>query len=209
MTDTDTCIHLGAAVRRGPKDKKTARLLKGLSDAMEGSIELNKNGRFYLRTSTGRMEMPLVAEGLRKVACLAHLAGTGVFLDRGCLFWDEPEANLNPALLKQIAETLLLLCEDGIQVFLATHSLFLLRELEIRLADRQFASLECAFFGLHKNQGGVEVLQSDSIDGVGDITALDEELMQSERYMDMLDDESVTKERTPDVRSTRRERKDA
>lgn len=205
----DTCIHLGAAVRRGPKDKKTARLLKGLSDAMEGSIELNKNGRFYLRTSTGRMEMPLVAEGLRKVACLAHLAGTGVFLDRGCLFWDEPEANLNPALLKQIAETLLLLCEDGIQVFLATHSLFLLRELEIRLADREFASLECAFFGLHKNQGGVEVLQSDSIDGVGDITALDEELMQSERYMDMLDDESVTKGRTPDVKCTRRERKDA
>ena len=73
----------------------------------------------------------------------------------------------------------------------------------------EFASLERAFFGLHKNQGGVEVLQSDSIDGVGDITALDEELMQSERYMDMLDDESVTKGRTPDVRSTRRERKDA
>ena len=198
----DTCIHLGAAVRRGPRDQKTNQLLNGLSDAMEGSIELDKNGRFYLRTVTGRLEMPLVAEGLRKVACLAHLVGADVFGDKGYLFWDEPEANLNPALLKQIAETLLLLCEGGIQIFLATHSLFLLRELEIRLADRRFAPIERTFFGLHKCEGAVEVLQCHSIDGIGDITALDEELMQSERYMDVLDGESDSIGKRPDMKSS-------
>ncbi|WP_281258757.1 hypothetical protein [Avibacterium endocarditidis] len=42
------------------------------------------------------MEIPLVAEGLRKLAMVARLVATGTLLDKGCLFWDEPEANLNP-----------------------------------------------------------------------------------------------------------------
>lgn len=41
------------------------------------------------------MEMPLVAEGLRKVAMLARLIATGTLLEQGYLFWDEPETNLN------------------------------------------------------------------------------------------------------------------
>ena len=183
----DTCLLLGAPVKRGPKGEKAGDHLERLSEAMEGSIELDKNGRFYLRTAIGRMEMPLVAEGLRKVACLAHLISTGVLLDKGYLFWDEPEANLNPQLLKRVVESILLLCLEGIQVFIATHSLFLLRELEIRLTEKRFSPLKRRFFGLHKESDGVEVLQGDSIEDIGDISALDEELMQSERYMETLE----------------------
>lgn len=89
---------------------------------MGGAIILDKNGRFYLKNESGRFEMPLVAEGQRKLAMLARLIATGVLLDRGFLFWDEPEANLNPLLIKQVARSIVSLSQAGIQVFIATHS---------------------------------------------------------------------------------------
>ena len=104
---------------------------------MGGKVELDANGRFYLKTSgQGRIEMPLVAEGIRKLAMLARLIATGSLLGSGYLFWDEPEANLNPRLIKSVATAILCLARNGIQVFVATHSLFLLRELEILSKDR-------------------------------------------------------------------------
>ena len=34
---------------------------------------------------------------------LARLIATGMLVDRGCLFWDEPETNLNPQLIRGVA----------------------------------------------------------------------------------------------------------
>lgn len=185
----DTCLLLGAPLQRGPKEKRIQELLAPLELAMGGSILLDKNGRFYLKNESGRFEMPLVAEGQRKLAMLARLIATGVLLDRGFLFWDEPEANLNPILIKQVARSIITLSSVGIQVFLATHSLFLLRELAILIADKQNAPFQPRFFGLHFSDDAVVdrsviVRQGDAIDDIGDIKALDEELEQSDRFLD-------------------------
>lgn len=179
----DTCLLLGAPLQKGPKEKRIRELLAPLEEAMQGAIELDKNGRFYLRNANGRMEMPLVAEGLRKLGMLSRLIATGVLLDKGYLFWDEPEANLNPRLIKWLAKTVLDLSEGGIQVFIATHSLFLLRELEILLASKEYIKSEVKFFGLHQSDDGVVVMQGSSVDEIGDIAALDEELAQSDRFL--------------------------
>ena len=179
----DTCILLGAPLQRGPKEKRIQELLAPLESAMRGSIILDTNGRFYLKTENGRFEMPLVAEGQRKLAMLARLIATGVLFDRGFLFWDEPEANLNPRLIKQVAQSIISLSNAGIQVFLATHSLFLLRELEILINVEQSTPFKSRFFGLHFSDGSVEVRQGNAIDEIGDIVSLDEELEQSERFI--------------------------
>jgi len=179
----DTCILLGSLLARGPREKRIRELLEPLEEAMAGSVELDKSGRFYLNTKTGRMEMHLVAEGLRKLAMLARLIATGSLLDKGFLFWDEPEANLNPKLIRLVARTILQIGQSGIQVFIATHSLFLLRELYI-LQAHEFAGLDAHYFGLHAEGDAVAVKLADNIDEIGEITALDEDLMQSERYID-------------------------
>jgi len=179
----DTCILLGALIQRGPKEKRIRELLEPLEKAMGGTIELDNNGRFYLKNDNGRMEMPLVAEGLRKLGMLARLIATGALLDKGYLFWDEPEANLNPVLIKQVAKSILDLCDSGIQVFIATHSLFLLRELEILLSDKNHNKVKTRFFGLHQAEDGVRIEQGSSVDDIGDIAALDEELAQSDRFL--------------------------
>lgn len=181
----DTCLMLGEPLQRGPREKRIQELLAPIEDAMGGKIELDKVGRFYLSTPNGRLEMPLVAEGLRKLGMLARLVATGSLLDQGFLFWDEPEANLNPLLIKQVAKSILSLSSSGIQVFLATHSLFLLREIEILTSQQSFDGLSARFFGLHKDaDGSVSVSQGDSIDEIGDITSLDEELAQSDRFIE-------------------------
>lgn len=180
----DTCLLLGAPTLRGPKEKRVKELLAPLEQAMGGAIELDRNGRFYLNIpGQGRMEMPLVAEGLRKLAMLARLIATGSVLDKGCLFWDEPEANLNPKLIKQVANTILQLGQSGIQMFIATHSLFLLRELHILLQSLIFKEVHPRFFGLQFSDDGVILSQGQTVDDIGSITALDEELSQSDRYL--------------------------
>lgn len=181
----DTCILLGAPIQRGPKGKLVQQFsepfLEPLENAMGGTIEFDKNGRFYLKTPGGRMEIPLVAEGLRKLGMLARLIATGALFEQGYLFWDEPEANLNPRLIKSEAKSLLNLSRAGIQVFIATHSLFLLREIDILLSA--LTSIDARFFGLHETNDGILVKQGASIDDIGDIAALDEELEQSDRFL--------------------------
>lgn len=177
----DTCLLLGAPIKRGAREARVQELLRPLEEAMGGSIELDRNGRFYLVTDRGRMEMPLVAEGLRKLAMIARLVATGALLDKGCLFWDEPEANLNPRIIKSVAKTIVELSKNGIQVFLATHSLFLLRELEIL---QRGAGIDTRYFGLHLTSDGVEVKQGSEVADIGSIALLEEELEQSDRFME-------------------------
>ena len=129
------------------------------------------------------MEMPLVAEGHRKLAMLARLIATGSLLDKGCLFWDEPESNLNPKLIREISRALLHICKNGVQVVAATHSLFLLRELDMLLKEERFANIRRRYFALGRGEAGVVVQQGGSVEEVGPLTLLDEQIMQSDRFL--------------------------
>ncbi|HBE80590.1 MAG TPA: ATP-binding protein [Firmicutes bacterium] len=180
----DTCLLLGAPLAKGPRLKSIKDLLIPLENAMGGSVEL-ESGRFYLKTDSGRMEVHLVAEGLRKLAMIARLIATGSLLDKGYLFWDEPEANLNPLNIKKVANTILQLSKSGIQVFISTHSLFLMRELFILQQTKDFKDIESRYFGLQIFEDGVNLKQGPSLDDIGNITSLEEELTQSNEYMEL------------------------
>lgn len=187
----DTVSLLGAPSVKGARERCAAELLKPLEKALGGKVVMDpKSGRFYLHVSgEGRMEMPLVAEGLRKFAMLARLISTGSLLDKGYLFWDEPETNLNPRLVRIVAGSIVQLAAQGIQVFVATHSLFLLREFEIELDARikRKNSVPTRFFGLRMSNDGEPMVQADTLPEIGKIVALEESLSQSDRYMELGD----------------------
>lgn len=178
----DTCILMGAPLVKGPRLKEIMRLLEPLEEQLGGKVELD-DGRFYLKTQTTNLEAHLVAEGFRKLAMVARLIATGSLIGSGSLFWDEPEANLNPKVIKKVARTILQLCQSGIQVFVASHSLFLMREMDILLRSDEFRRVKARFIGLHLSDDGVTVQQGDTVDDIGTIDALQEELSQSDRYM--------------------------
>jgi hypothetical protein len=103
----------------------------GLVDDLGGEV-IHENGRFYVRlTGGGKMEAPLVAEGLRKLASLIRLLQNGSISRGSVLFWDEPEANLNPMLSQTVADTITALAALGIQVILATHDYFIVSRLSL------------------------------------------------------------------------------
>lgn len=181
----DTVSLLGNPSLKGPREKRAAELLAPLEQAMGGKVQVDaSSGRFYLQMpGEGRMEMPLVAEGLRKIAMLARLISTGALLEQGYLFWDEPETNLNPKLIKVVAASIVAVAASGVQVFVASHSLFLLRELEMLLGAKQYQKLTKRWFALAAKDGEVALEQSDRIEDIQTLVMLDEELAQSDRFM--------------------------
>ena len=177
----DTISLLGMPTLRGPRERKARTLLDSIENAMGGKVEVDQVGRLYLRTREGRVEAALVAEGLRKFAVLARLVSTGALLEHGYLFWDEPESNLNPKLIKILAQIILSLARQGIQVFIATHSLFLLREISI------LGGAQARYFALAaSDDGGSRLEQGEFVEDLQTLVLLDEELAQSGRFMETL-----------------------
>ena len=182
----DICDRLADAVLVGAREHEIRQLLEPLEKAMDGRITLDRNGRFYLNSSgRGIFEMPLVAEGHRKFAMLAQLIANGSLFRHGYLFWDEPEGNLNPVLTRRLAEAIVRISRNGIQTFLATHSLFFLRELEILLARPENRKVGHRWFALRQGEekAGVVVEQGDSPDELQTISSLDADLDQSDRFL--------------------------
>lgn len=66
-------------------------------------------------------------------------------LEKGSvLFWDEPEANINPKYIPVLAELLIMLEREGVQIFVATHDYFLAKYIEVKRredSDIQYISL--------------------------------------------------------------------
>lgn len=89
-------------------------------------IVVEEGGRFFLRLPSteggGKLEAHLVSEGFRKLAMIIRFVSNGVLLQGGHLFWDEPEANLNPSAQRAVAKVIVELARSGTQVFVAAHS---------------------------------------------------------------------------------------
>ena len=69
---------------------------------------------------------------------------------------DEPEANLNPELYPLVANILLELQKNGVQIFVATHSYNFAKYLEIRRSEKE----QVRFHNLYKNENQVVVPSS-------------------------------------------------
>ncbi|ESX84800.1 AAA family ATPase [Mesorhizobium sp. M0871] len=75
----------------------------------------------------------MTAEGFRKIGVLHRLLCNGSINPggSGVLLWDEPEANLNPKLMKKLVQVLLELSRNGQQIILATHDYVLLKWIDL------------------------------------------------------------------------------
>lgn len=187
-TYLDLAKALSARPLRGPRLAEIAQYLNPLEAMIGGTIKLENNAFYFYGNNNQpkavrqRLEAPLMAEGHRKLGMLMYLLQTGGLRELSSLFWDEPEANLNPRLIKKLAVILVELSQI-MQITITTHSLFLLRELEILQENKKLE--KARYFGLHLTDNGVEVLQGDSSDDIGDLAVLDASIAQSEEYMNL------------------------
>jgi hypothetical protein len=153
----DACIALSGTPLRGAKKKTAEKLATRLREALAGHAVL-EGGRFYVKFDQGgKMEAHLVAEGLRKIASLERLVLNGSLMKNGHLFWDEPEANLNPRLIVVVADVLAELARYGIQIFLTTHDYLLARRLSLLTKKPEFPPTRFFAFFRPKPAAPVEV----------------------------------------------------
>jgi predicted ATP-dependent endonuclease of OLD family len=166
---------LDAPILKGPRYEKTKDLIEPLEKAL-GIKVVKENGRFYIQDANGKMEAHLVAEGLRKLASVMYLIVNGELSKNSVLFWDEPESNLNPALIKVVAEFIKLLANQGVQLFVATHDYLLTQLLSL---NAEYSKVEAApdmkFFCLTKNESGsIEVEEGKTLIQINHNPILDE-----------------------------------
>ncbi len=161
----DTCVALNAPLSRGVRKADAAALLGPLLEVLGGRV-FEKGGRFYVQQGSAHLEAHLVSEGLRKIAALVHLINNGSLKQHDLLFWDEPEANLNPALSRVIVDFLVELAKSGVQVILATHDYSVTTRLSI-LAENEIVGPELIrFFSLTragKRSAPVVVRHADTL----------------------------------------------
>lgn len=120
-------------ISKGRDSAERKKRLSKIESIINGKVEYDANrDEFYLKKGNTRQEFTLVAEGIRKMALLWQLVKNGTLEKGSVLFWDEPEANINPKYISVIAELLLELQRNGVQIFVATHDYMLSKYFEVR-----------------------------------------------------------------------------
>jgi AAA15 family ATPase/GTPase len=90
----------------------------------------DKPNEFWFKSITGsELSTTMTAEGYRKIGMIQQLILNGQINNsaKSTLFWDEPESNLNPKLMKMVVKSLLEISRNGKQIFIATHDYALLK----------------------------------------------------------------------------------
>jgi hypothetical protein len=103
----------------------------------------------------------MMAEGFRKFGVLQRLLQNCSLVPgvTGSLFWDEPESNLNPQLMKLLVQTMLELSRSGQQIILATHDYVLLKWFDLLVNTD--AGDHIRFHSLSRENGDVRVQSAD------------------------------------------------
>ena len=166
---------------RGLADTPRGELLARLQKAIDGRVVINKE-EFFLKNRQGNLEFTLLAEGVCKLGLLWTLIQNGTLFDGSVLFWDEPETNLNPRMFGMLMQVMLDLQRAGVQVFMATHSCLLLKELDCRRNDTDKIVYHSLF---HDDSGAVLCRQVGhylDIDPVGQFMPQCKVLDTTDRY---------------------------
>ena len=190
----DLCKALSAAQLRGPRAESAAKLINPLLDVLGGRVVLD-NSRFMLKSKSGNLEAPLLSEGFRKLGALAHLIANGSLTAKSVLFWDEPEANLNPRLVTLVATMLRTLASQGTQIVLATHDFLLSQELSLAAEHRTEPAVPMSFIALSRSTegGAVKGQRADTLVGLKDNAILAEFAAHYDREQRLIEREAPQK----------------
>jgi len=87
------------------------------------------------------------------------LVQNGALLKGSVLFWDEPETNLNPKLMRAIITLLIELQRMGVQVFLTTHDYVILKEFDLQILQDD----QVLYHSLYRNKNEEIALSSTAV----------------------------------------------
>lgn len=173
----DTYVDLVRALRPepvvGPLPDELQRVLSSLDELLGGRV-VTEQGKFLFVRGSDRFGMSQTAEGIKKIGILARLIQNGELRRNSILFVDEPEMNLHPRAVRALVRMLFDLSRAGVQIFAATHSYFVLKEMEMLARKRREPVTLCSL--ARDGSGKVEPLFADLMSGLPD-TAIGREAL--------------------------------
>lgn len=188
--ELDKCYYNLCRALEEPLNKNidaNSDVIKSLESILDGKIEI-MDGAFYLVANDNKKyEINIVAEGLRKIGLLLYLLNNGSLDANSILFWDEPESNMHPKLIRDIVKFLVLLANRGMQIFISTHSPYVIESFnnhlkkdkikKMKIEDTEIQSIEA----LNPKNISAYYLSKDSFTNILDLKLglIDDKLLHS------------------------------
>ncbi len=155
----DLAKLLDRPLSRGANTNEQNEVLKSFEEIMKGQI-VQKDKKFYLKIKgEGEFEMGLLSDGYRKLSMIVYMILSGSLNKNAILFWDEPETNMNPKMIRPIVQALVSLAKMGVQIFVTTHDYFVQQEFNMFTVYPELNSdhLDIRFISLYKDQNTNEI----------------------------------------------------
>lgn len=130
----DTYLDLTRALRqpitRGNNFPQFAASRKNLGEIIDGKVEYDeKSSRWQFKKGNQKFPISVTAEGVKKISILDTLLGNRYLDATSVIFIDEPESALHPAAISKLMDIIAMLSDCGIQIFMASHSYFVIKKL--------------------------------------------------------------------------------
>ena len=115
------------------------------NEILGGQLALSDSGRIFFQENGRQYDLSVTATGIANLGLLALLIERKALDKKSLLFIDEPEAHLHPSWQVFMAESLFELAKQGVHVVIATHSIEILKWLEVHIKnnpeDKSFVAL--------------------------------------------------------------------
>ena len=180
----DTYLDLVRALqiptRKGNNYGAFAKSRETLEQILKGNIVYDEvRGLWYFKRGNVKFPIGLVSEGIKKLSIFHQLLANRYLMPESILFIDEPEASLHPKAVSRFMEMLAVLASSGMQIFLATHSYFVIKKLCLLARSKNIPMpvLSLRLDGLPET--------ADMKDGMPDNSILDESVQLYEAEVDL------------------------
>ena len=174
MTYTDLMSKLEIpSIQKSLRTIRTNAIMDEIERICVGSFEFKGGGNVTFKADKTEYSANVTAEGFRKLGTLYRLIETGALRPGvgGPLFWDEPDANLNPLQIRGVVEALYSLAQSEQQVIVATHNYNLIKWLDL-LFDKDRGD-HVRYHVLHKDNGVIRVNSTSEFDSINPNPILD------------------------------------
>ncbi len=166
-TFLDLIHYLDKPTRKGG-GKYVTEARKDLKSFLGGEMLNDSKKGWYFKKGNAQFDIQITAEGVKKIAILDRLIGNKVINKDTVLIIDEPEAHLHPSAIIFFMDILKNLSKQGVQIFLSTHSYFVIKKLALISQDEKWP---IHLLSIDEKKG--EADKFDLQDGVPDIPIIE------------------------------------
>lgn len=165
---------------KGKNLKEFAKARKQLTEAVGGRLEYDEKQQTWIFRNKERQsfEINLASEGIKRLSILDLLLGNHYLTRDSIIIIDEAEANLHPALVSQFMNILVQLAQAGLQLFISTHSYFVIKNLYILAHEHNISVPTFSFTG-----EGIE--RGDLLEEMPDNPIIQESINLYQREIDL------------------------